>query len=167
MATMARPRIDLPEVRRVWAGIQEHEIANSASAIAFHTLFAAVPLALFTLALVGFFDLQSLWDDGAKELRPKVSPPAYIVIDDTVRAVLESKQVFWLTFGAALAIWRLSAAMRATMHALDDIYGGDEDRGVKEELRVSISLSLAIAPIMLVALGLGLGGRYVIDRSAE
>src|SRR3712207_4466053 len=163
MATAVKPRIRLPDVKGVWEGMDEHDVLNNASAIAFQTLFAAVPLALVILALVGFFNLESLWSDGAKELKPKVSPAAYIVIDDTVRAVLGSKQVFWLTFGAALAIWRLSSAMRATMHALDDIYGGDEDRGMKEELRVSISLSLAIAPIMMVALGLVLAGRYVID----
>jgi membrane protein len=165
MATMARPRIRLPDVRRVWQGVQDHEIPNSASAIAFHTLFAAVPLALFALALVGFFDLKSLWDSGAKELRPRVSPPAYIVIDDTVRSILSSKQVFWLTFGAALAIWRLSAAMRATMHALDQIYGGDEDRPLLKEVRISIGLSLVIAVLLLAALGIVLAGRYLIEPS--
>src|SRR5829696_9048930 len=102
---------------RLRDALDEYEILNSASAIAFQILFALVPLGLFTLALSGFLELDRAWEDAAAEIEPRVSHAAFSVIDDTAREVLDRQQPFWLTVGAALAIWRLSAAMRATMGA--------------------------------------------------
>jgi membrane protein len=157
------PDVDVPDVRSLWTAIDEHEILNSASAIAFQTLFAAVPLALFTVALAGFLQLDEVWSSAARELRPQMSQPAFEVVDDSVRSILERRQLFWLTAGAALAIWRLSAAMRATMHALDLIYGGDGGRPLTRELRISIGLSLAITVLLLTALTIVLVGRYAVE----
>ena len=142
-------RVRLSELRR---GVEDHEVLNSASAIAFQVLTALVPLTLVLLALIGFFDLQRVWSDAARELRPQLSPAAFTVVDDTVRNVLESKQPFWLTAGAAFALWRLSSAMRAVMHALDRIYGADRDRPLPERLRISIGLAIVVALLLLLAL---------------
>ncbi len=131
---------------------ERHEILNSASAIAFQVLFALVPLGLFTFALAGFLDLDRVWDDAAAELRDKVSPAAFTVIDDTARNLLGNGQLFWLTAGAALALWRLSAAMRATMGALDRIYECEDHRSFAAEMRTSLALSLATGLLVLLAL---------------
>jgi membrane protein len=139
-------------VRRLHELIERHEILNSASAIAFQTLFALVPLGLFVVALLGFVELDRAWEDAAAEIEPKVSGAAFEVIDDTVRKVLDDQQPFWLTAGGALAIWRLSAAMRATMGALDRIYEDDEDRSLASRVRTSIGLSLATTALVLLAL---------------
>jgi membrane protein len=141
-----------PDLRALHRGFEEHEILNHASAIAFQVLTALVPLLLVLLALIGFFDLQRVWTDAAREIRPQVSPAAFTVIDDTVRNVLGSKQPFWLTVGAAFALWRLSAAMRAVMGALDRIYGAERERPLLERLRVSIGLALAVSALLLLAL---------------
>jgi membrane protein len=141
-----------PDLRELHRGFEEHEILNHASAIAFQVLTALVPLSLVLLALIGFFDLERVWTDAAKEIRPQVSAAAFTVIDDTVRNVLGSKQPFWLTIGAAFAIWRLSAAMRAVMGALDRIYGAERERPLVERLRVSIGLALAVSALLLLAL---------------
>ena len=132
--------------------LERHEILNSASAIAFQVLYAIVPLGLFTFALAGFLDLDRVWQDAAAELKGKVSPAAFMVIDDTAHKVLGSQQVFWLTAGAALAVWRLSAAMRATMGALDRIYECEDARSLAAELLTSIALSLATGLLALAAL---------------
>ena len=153
-------------MRRVVDLFERHEILNSASAIAFQTLFALVPLGLFTLALLGFLELDRAWDDAAAEIRPQVSDAAFIVIDDTVRKVLGGQQPFWLTIGAALAIWRLSAAMRATMGALDRIYDGDEERSLWSRVKTSIGLSLATTILVLLALGVLYLGPVVVPTEA-
>ena len=56
-------------LRGLLDALDEHEILNSASAIAFQTLFALVPLGLFTLALVGFLELDRAWDDAVGRAR--------------------------------------------------------------------------------------------------
>lgn len=140
-------------IRRIHAALDEHEILNSASAIAFQVLFAIVPLALFTVALLGFLELDRVWQDAAAEIKPEVSPAAFTVMDDTVTRVLSEKQPFWLTAGAVLAIWRLSAAMRAAMGALDRVYEcEDNDRSLFSEVRTSIGLSLLTTLLLLLAL---------------
>ena len=132
--------------------LDRHEILNSASAISFQVLFALVPLGLFLLALVGFLDLDRVWQDVSSELKDKVSPAAFSVIDDTAQKILGAQQPFWLTAGAALALWRLSAAMRATMGALDRIYECEDDRSLASAVRTSIALSLATTLLVLLAL---------------
>jgi membrane protein len=142
-------------LRRAKTALDEHEILNSASAIAFQVLFALVPLGLFTVALLGFLQLDRVWQDAAAEIKPELSPAAFTVIDDTVRKVLSQQQPFWLTAGAALAIWRLSAAMRAAMGALDRVYEcEDNDRSFLAELRTSIALSLVTTLLLLLALAI-------------
>ena len=132
--------------------LDRHEILNSASAIAFQVLFALVPLGLFSLALVGFLDLDRVWQDVSAELKDKVSPAALSVIDETAQKILGEQQPFWLTAGAALALWRLSAAMRATMGALDRIYECEDDRSLASAVRTSLALSLATTVLVLIAL---------------
>jgi len=149
--------------RRLHDLFERHEILNSASAIAFQTLFALVPLGLFLLALVGFVELDRVWDDAAAEIEPKVSSAAFEVIDDTARTVLDDQQPFWLTAGAVLAMWRLSAAMRATMGALDRIYDSDEDRSLGSRVKTSIGLSLATTTLALLALAVLYLGPLVVD----
>ena len=132
--------------------LERHEILNSASAISFQVLFALVPLGMFVLALVGFLELDRVWQDASAELKPNLSPEAFTVVDDTARKILGAQQPFWLTAGAALAIWRLSAAMRATMGALDRIYECEDRRSLTSVVRTSIALSLATTLLVLVAL---------------
>ncbi len=142
---------------------ERHEILNSASAIAFQTLFALVPLALFLLALAGFLSLDRVWEDAAAEIQPKVSEAMFTVVDDTARKILGQQQPFWLTVGAALAIWRLSAAMRATMGALDRIYECEGERSLWHEVRTSIALSLTTTLLVCLALAVVYLGPVAVD----
>lgn len=151
-------------LRRAYAALDEHEILNSASAIAFQVLFAIVPLGLFTVALLGFLELDRVWRDAAAEIQPKVSPAAFSVIDDTVRRVLSEQQPLWLTLGAALAIWRLSAAMRAAMGALDRIYESEDgERSLASAVRTSVGLSLVTTLLALLALAVIYLGPLVVE----
>ena len=152
----------MPSVRDVHRGIEDDELLNSASAIAFQVLTALVPLLLVLLALIGFLNLEQVWTDAARELRPNVSPAAFTVIDDTVSNVLSGKQWFWLTAGLALAMWRLSAAMRAVMGALDRIYCAERDRPLLERLRISLGLAIAVALLLLLALTVVHLGKVVL-----
>jgi len=142
----------LPDLRSYVEAFDEHEVLNSASAIAFQALSALIPIVLVLLAALGFFDLERVWDDAASELRPQLSPAAFTVLDDTVRKIVTEQQPFWLTAGLAFAIWRLSSAMRAVMGALDRIYGADRERPLRERLRVSVALSLVVAGLLLGAI---------------
>jgi membrane protein len=140
--------------REVVAGYRRNDLLTFASAIAFHALFAAIPLVLFGLGLLGGFGLDDQWTTKwSQTVRESMSPAAFQVVDDTVRRVLGQQQLFWVTAGAALAIWRLSAGMRALMKVFDRIYGCRRERPYLDRLRASLLLGAAVAALLLAATG--------------
>jgi membrane protein len=146
-------------IQGVTRGYSEHELLTFASAIAFQVLFAIIPLALFGLSVLGGLGLQDQWtQEWGPKVRDSMSPAAFAVIDETVRRVLGQRQVFWMTAGAAIAIWKVSAAMRAIMNVFDRIYGSHRERSFAERLRVSLLLGIAVGTLLLLAAAsVGLG----------
>src|SRR3954447_26891969 len=101
-------------VDQILHGFKENDLLTYASAISFQIVFALVPLALLALGLIGTLGLSNWWStDAAQTVKDSVSPPVYHVIDDTVRKILAHRQLFWVTLGAAIAVWEVSGAMRA------------------------------------------------------
>ena len=122
-------------IREVAEGFKENDLLTYASAISFQVFFALIPLMLVGLGLLGTFGLDGVWTrDVAPDVRASVSGPAFQVIDDTVNNVLEQRQLFWITLGAAIAVWEVSGAMRATMQVLNRIYGFRERRTFRRKL---------------------------------
>jgi membrane protein len=143
------PRAALDEILR---GFKANDLLTYASAISFQIVFALVPLALLALGLLGSFDTTGVWTkDIAPTVKDNVSGPVYQVIDDTVRRVLSDRQLFWVTLGAAIAVWEVSGAMRATMQVLNRVYGVEENRSFRRKLGESIVLSTAVTFMLLLA----------------
>jgi membrane protein len=150
---------------------REHEVLTYASAISFQAFFALFPLALFALGVLGSLHLQEVWRrDLAPEIRTGFSPAAFRVVDDTVRQVLERRQLVWATLGAVIALWELSGAVRAVMGILNRVYGAAEHRGLARRLAVSIALSTAVGLLVLSAVAVvqfgPLAAQAVLGRSA-
>src|SRR5919107_3169069 len=128
--------------RAILAGFKENDLLTYASAISFQVFFALVPLALLALGLLGTLGLSEWWStDAAHTVRENVSPPVYQVIDNTVEKILAHRQLFWVTLGAAIAVWEVSGAMRATMQVLNRVYNVPEERPFKRKLGQSIPLA--------------------------
>src|SRR3954447_18326814 len=139
-------------IRAIAAGFKENDLLTYASAISFQVFFALVPLALLGLGLLGTFGLSDWWSsDAAHTVRENVSQPVYHVIDGTVRKILAHRQLFWVTLGAAIAVWERSGAMRATMQVLNSVYGVEEKRSFRRKLWESIVLSTAVTFMLLLA----------------
>lgn len=137
------------EVRRCF---RDRELLTFSSAIAFQVLFAIIPFTLFGLGVLGGFGLDEQWTrEWAPTAREAMSPPAFQVADDTIRQVLGSRQSFWILAGGALAIWRVSATMRAVMDVFDRIYESRRERTFAERMRDSLLLGAAVAGLLLAA----------------
>ncbi|MEJ7786902.1 MAG: YhjD/YihY/BrkB family envelope integrity protein, partial [Solirubrobacteraceae bacterium] len=146
------PSATKPALRALLDGFARNDLLLFASAISFQVLTALVPLALFALGALGFLGLSEVW---AQDVRPQVveglSPAATRVIDDTVGKVLGSAQLFWVTAGAAIAIWQLSGAVRAAMEALNRVYEAREERSFGRRYAVSLTLAVAFAALTFSA----------------
>jgi membrane protein len=140
--------------RGVVRRVDEHDLLTFATAIAFQVLFALIPLCLFGLGVLGGLGLQDQWTgEWGPRVRGSMSQATFVVVDETVRRVLDSKQVFWMTIGGAIAIWKVSAAMRAIMDVFDRIYGSHRRRSFLERMRVSLLLGVAVGALLLAAVG--------------
>jgi membrane protein len=141
-------------VREVTRCFRERDLLTFASSIAFHVLFALIPLVLFGLGLLGGLGLDGQWTrEWAPSARESMSPAAFQVVDDTVRRALGEQQVFWLTAGAALAVWRISSTTRTIMVVFDRIYESRGRRSTAERMRASLLLGLAATGLLLAAAG--------------
>lgn len=156
MADMLLNDIDLEPrklARQVMAGVAEHDLLTSASAIAFQVLTALIPLALLVLSIMGFLNLEEVWTrDLAPEVKQQVSPEVFAVLDDVARRTLGSRQGWWLTAGVVFTLWQTSGAARAVMGALSRVYGEGEDRSLLRRYLTSFALGLAVTVCVLGAL---------------
>jgi membrane protein len=139
-------------VRDLVRGYAESDLLTYGSAIAFQVLFALIPLALFGFGLFGFLGLGDLY---GREVAPAVknatSPEVFKVVDLTVRKVLNAKQGFWISFGAVIAVWEMSGAVRAVMQVFDRIYGCERERSFRERYVTSTLLALGAGTLLLAA----------------
>src|SRR5919199_440437 len=152
MHVLERPAVS-PRVlaRDVLEGFRRNDLLTYASAIAFQAATAIPPLLLFAFALLGFLNLDEVWSQHiAPDVKHHVSQHAYALIDDTVHKVLGSKELWWVTLGAALTIWEISGAIRAVMGAFDGIYDG-EPRNFRDKFATSIALAVAVGLLFLAA----------------
>jgi membrane protein len=132
--------------------------------VSFQAFFAVVPMLLAGAAVLGFLELEEVWgEELAPRVQDRVSSAVYAVIERSVASVLGTQRGFWLTLGAGLALWELSGAVRATMGALNEIYGIGERRPFIRRLGVSIALAVTLA----VLLGLAATGLQVVPNVVD
>ena len=132
------------KIVRLWVDLfDRHNLLTYASAIALRALIAAVACTLFALGILGASHQQELWRKTiAPEIEPKVLPHVFDGINQTVNRVFSSSTAGLVALAAALAVWEVSAIIRAGIGALDEIYETPETRPFW--IRIPLTLGLAI-----------------------
>src|SRR5690606_1566701 len=121
-----------------------------ASAIAFRVITAVVPATLFTVALLGSFGLEELWEEEAlPELRDNVSAPVVTIVDDAVTRVLEGSTGYWITIGAGLALFAMASIVDAVTRTLNRIHEVEDSRSLVERA-ANAALIGAVTGILLL-----------------
>jgi membrane protein len=69
-----------------------------------------------------------------------------------------------ILFGALVAIWEVSGAVRAVMGALNRIYGVDEERSMTRRFGLSFALALGVSALAIAAAFIG-GGAFRVSVS--
>jgi membrane protein len=146
-------------VEEILSAYKRNDILTYANAIAFQVFFALIPMLLFAFGLLGFFGLDRIWRDHvAPDVAASVSPAAFELINSTVLRVLGQEQLFWVTIGLAVAVWKMSGAVRAVMGVFDRIYESGRERGAKERYVTSIWLAVITGTLLLGAVAVFLLG---------
>jgi membrane protein len=132
--------------RQLLAATAENDLLTYASAVCYQIIFALAPVLLAGLAVLGFLNLEEVWDSElAPRLRDAMSGEVFEIVDRGARSVLESRNSFWLTIGVVLALWYISGATRAVMGVMNRIYATDDPRSFWRRMGVSLLLSTALA----------------------
>ena len=106
--------------RRAIAGFLADDMTTHAAALAFRTLLAFFPFAIFLLTLLGTLRIPQFFD----WLLAQAAGQMAAVVGE-VRA---GGQGGLLSFGIVAALWAASAGVRAMMHALNVAYDVAETR---------------------------------------
>jgi len=127
-----------------------HSIPVYAGAIAFQAFVATIALVLLGLGVLGEIGRTDVWYSRiAPQIHQRVLPKVFGGIDQTVQHIFAHDSSGLIAFAAALALWKVSTAVRMCMRALTRIYDvGDDER--PDWLRVAVSVAIAAA--MIVAL---------------
>ena len=146
----------LKKIVRLWVELfDRHNLLTYASAIALRTFIAAVACSLFMLGILGASHQQELWRKTiAPQIEPRVLPHVFDGIDQTVQRVFSSSTAGLLALATALAVWEVSAIIRAAIGALNEIYETPETRPCWVRIPVSYGLALLFLASMLGAIAI-------------
>jgi membrane protein len=145
--------------RRLATASAEHHLTTYASAIAFRSLVALVPLTLLGLALLSAFGLEGVWRDSiAPAIQGHATKPVYDAIDYSVQKIFSTGSAGLIAFAGALLLWDMSAAVFTIMEGLNEIHDVDEKRSWPRRLVVAVALAVTIivcvvGSVLVVILG--------------
>jgi membrane protein len=128
----------------------DDDMTTYASALAYQILFSIFPFVIFLIALLGFLHLSRFFEwlrEHAQLVFPhQAMPQVNQVIDE-----LQKQEGGLLSLGVLVALWSASAAVRATMNALNVAYDAHETRPAWKLYPLSILYTLGLA-VLLIAI---------------
>jgi membrane protein len=134
------------------------DMPTYAAALAFRSLLALVPFAIFLLALLGSLGLADFFDWLVRQAQTALPRDAAALASQVVAEVRGQASGGLLTFGIATALWAASAAVRSLMTALNAVHGVTESRPIWKRYPLSVAYTLALTAMLIAAAGLMLIG---------
>ena len=128
----------------------KHDMTTYASALAYQVFFSLFPFIIFLVALLGFLRLSSFFDWLRQHSQMMLPPEATEQVNKVITE-LQQEQGGLLSFGVILALWSASAAVRATMNALNVAYGVHESRPAWKLYPLSVLYTIGLAAMMILA----------------
>lgn len=124
-----------------------------ASAIAYRTLVASIPLVLLGLTLLSAFGLESTWTNS---IRPAIDghlqQPVARAVDFTVAQIFQGNSTGLMVFAAAWVLWNLSLAMSTIMAALNRIHDVGERRPRTVRVATATALAAGVGGLVLASI---------------
>jgi len=151
--------------KRVGHAVDEADLLDYASSLAFNFLLALFPLLLFMLALFGLFASRSseLQTSLLSYFADFLPPSAFQLLYDTTNELAKSSSGGKLTFGILLALWFGSGGISSMISTLNAVYGVHESRSWLRVRATALGLTVAISILLLAALFILLAGGQIVD----
>jgi membrane protein len=151
--------------KKVMRAVEEAELLDYASGLAFNFLLALFPLLLFMLALFGLFASRSseLQTSLLSYFADFLPPSAFQLLSATTNELAKSSSGGKLTFGIVLALWFGSGGISSMISTLNAAYSVRESRSWLRIRATAFALTVAISLLLLAALFVLLAGGHFVD----
>jgi membrane protein len=140
----------------------DDDMTTYASALAYQVLFSIFPFIIFLVALLGSLHLPDFFawlrEQAAIFLPDQAMQQVNEVLDQ-----LQQPQGGLMSIGVIVALWTASAAIRATMNALNKAYDVKEGRPAWKLYPLSIVYTIGIAAMLVMAAALFLVGPQAME----
>ncbi len=133
-----------------------------AAAVSYQVFFSLFPFIIFLLALLGFLNLQPVFDFLLQQSKTVVPKSAFGMVQSITKQVQGQASGGIMSFGVVLALWSASSAVRMAMHALNVAYDV-EDRPAWKKIPLSVLYTLILATLLIVAAGLMFMGPKLVE----
>jgi membrane protein len=144
----------------------DDDMTTYAAALAYQVLFSIFPFLIFLIALLGFLHLSAFFDWLRQQMQLVLPEQAMQQVNQVVDQ-LQQPQGGLLSLGMVIALWAASAAIRATMHALNKAYDVEEGRPAWKLYPLSIFYTIGIAAMLILAAALMIVGPEAVQWLAQ
>ncbi|HJV52631.1 MAG TPA: YihY/virulence factor BrkB family protein [Noviherbaspirillum sp.] len=131
----------------------EDDMSTYAAALSYQIFFSLFPFLLFLIALLGVLHLPAFFD-WLREQAQLLLPQQALQQVDNVIGELKQPKGGLMSVGAIVALWTASAAVRATMHALNTAYDVGEGRPAWKLYPLSVLYTIGVAAMLIAAAAL-------------
>jgi membrane protein len=151
--------------KKVWHGINEHDLLSRASVLAYNFILAIFPLLLFLLSLFGLFASHGtfLRSNLLFYLSQALPPSAFQLLNKTIAEVTRNTGSTKLTFGIIFALWSAAGGVQSMMSTLNGAYQVRDSRSLIKFRSVALGLTAAISILILAAVLLVLVGEQLAN----
>lgn len=153
---------------KLYQAINDDDLFDRASALAFNFILAIFPFFIFLLAIFGLFASHGVAfrENLLSHISQALPPAAAQVISRTIMEVTRNATGGKLTFGIVLTLWFASSGMSSMISGLDGAYEVKENRSWFQVRAVALALTVAISVLIVLALSAVLGGAYLANLAA-
>lgn len=149
--------------KRVWEGLNEHDLFGLSSQLAYNFIVALFPMLLFLLALFGLFASRGteLHARLLFYLSQVLPPAAYDIVTKTIEEVTRNSSSGKLTLGILLALFSASAGINSMISGLNQTYEVRDHRPWYKVRLLAIALTIAISFLVTTALIIIVAGGWI------
>ena len=141
--------------KRAGRSAVDHEIPDSAAAIAFYTFLAIPAVLLISVGVFSIFAGPSAIETIIDKLGTVVPAEAVTLLQSSLeRTTQEGGGLTMILVGGAVALWTASGAANAVMRALNRIYESKETRGFVRQRFVALMMVVVAVIAFLLVFGL-------------
>lgn len=143
--------------------IREDQVFNGAAALAFYTMLALFPAAIFGLSLLPYLPIPHLRQAIFDLLFEILPPSAADLFTGTVTRIMSDRNGGLLSFGLLFAIWSASSGLDAVMQQLNVVYGVTDRRSYVRTRATALFLMLLFFALLIITFALVIFGGELQD----